>query len=345
MSSVAVRDDLVIGVDIGGTKVAAGLVDPSGEILCHTRNPMVANDGASRGRASVPKAIVAASAQAERAAGAHNLIRGVGICSPGPLDPNTGVVINPPNLPCWRNFPLAAEVAHIYRVRVKVDNDANAAGLAETLWGAGHGYRNVFYATIGTGIGTAILFDGRIYHGRTGAAAEGGHMSIDYNGPRCACGKPGCIEALAAGPAIARRARAKLESGRSSSLMDLAGGNRELVTSEMVGAANAAGDPVANEVLRETVELLSFWFGNIVDLLEPDVMIMGGGVSSMLKAFLPEIKDRLPDCCVNQSCREIPLVSARYGEDAGIAGGAALCFANASSPNGTNSSVSPPNQK
>jgi len=345
MPSAAPRDDLVIGVDIGGTKVAAGLVDPTGDVLCHSRNPMVCSNGAAPALATVIKAIETVSAQATSIAGDRNLIRGIGICSPGPLDPNTGVVINPPNLPCWRNFPLAAEIAKIYRVRVKVDNDANAAGLAEALWGAGHGYRNVFYATIGTGIGTAILFDGRIYHGRTGAAAEGGHMSIDYNGPRCACGKPGCIEALAAGPAIARRARAKLESGRSSSLMDLAGGNRELVTSEMVGAANAAGDPVANEVLRETVELLSFWFGNIVDLLEPDVMIMGGGVSSMLKAFLPEIKDRLPDCCVNQSCREIPLVSARYGEDAGIAGGAALCFANASSPNGTNSSVSPPNQK
>ena len=345
MPSAALRDDLVIGVDIGGTKVAAGLVDPSGKVLFHTRNPMVCSDGAAPALATVIQAIETVSAQATSIAGDRNLIRGIGICSPGPLDPNTGVVINPPNLPCWRNFHLAAEIAKIYRVRVKLDNDANAAGLAEALWGAGHGYRNVFYATIGTGIGTAILFDGRIYHGRTGAAAEGGHMSIDYNGPRCACGKPGCIEALAAGPAIARRARAKLESGRSSSLMDLAGGKPERVTSEMVGKANAAGDPVAGEVLRETVELLSFWLGNIVDLLEPDVMIMGGGVSSMLKAFLPEIKDRLPDCCVNQGCREIPLVSARYGEDAGIAGGAALCFANASSPNGTNSSVSLPNQK
>src|ERR1043166_7631166 len=113
----------------------------------------------------------------------------------------------------------------------------------------------------------------------------------------------------------------------------------------MVGKAQAAGDLVAGEVLRETVESLSFWFGNIVDLLEPDVMIVGGGVSSMLKPFLSEIKDRLPDCCVNQSCREIPLVSARYGEDAGIEGGAALCFAAAGSRNGIASSVSLPKQK
>jgi glucokinase len=326
MSSVAGRDDLMIGVDIGGTKVAAGVVDANGTILCHTRNPMVANNGTASGLTSVISAIEAASALAVTAAGAQNLIRGIGLCSPGPLDPKTGVVINPPNLPCWRNFPLAAEVAQIYRVPVKVDNDANAAGLAETLWGSGRGYRNVFYATIGTGIGTAIVLDGRIFHGRTGAAAEGGHMSIDYKGPRCGCGKPGCIEALAAGPAIARRARAKLEDSRTSSLLELVGGKLDHVTSEMVGVAAAAGDLVASEVLQETVELLAFWFGNIIDLLEPDVMIVGGGVSSMLKPFIGQIRDRLPGCCVNQRCKEIPFVLARYGEDAGIAGGAALCF-------------------
>ena len=326
MSSVSARGDLVIGVDIGGTKVASGLVDTNGEILCHNRNPMVSNDSAAKGLASVTTAIETTSAQAANATGKHNLIRGVGICSPGPLDPKTGVVINPPNLPCWRHFPLAAEVARIYRVQVRVDNDANAAGLAETLWGAGRGYNNVFYATLGTGIGTAILIDGRIYHGRTGAAAEGGHMSIDYRGRRCGCGKPGCIEVLASGPAIARRARVKLENGQASSLLDLAGGKLENVTSEMVGKSAVAGDAVAKEVLQETVELLALWFGNIVDLLEPDVMIVGGGVASMLQPYFGEIRDRLPGCCVNQRCREIPLVSARYGEDAGIAGGAALCF-------------------
>src|SRR5450755_31888 len=327
MSSVAIREDLVIGVDIGGTKVAAGLVDPSGEILCRNRNPMVCHDGAASGLASVTKAIDTASAQAIGAAGKHNLIRGVGICSPGPLDPKTGVVINPPNLPCWRNFPLAAEVAQIYRVRVKVDNDANAAGLAETLWGSGCGYHNVFYVTLGTGIGTAILIDGRIYNGRTGAAAEGGHMSIDYRGPRCGCGKPGCIEILAAGPAIARRARAKLlteqtseaasQPGPRSSMLDLANGNVDAVTSEMVGQAYLAGDLLAKQTLEETVDLLSLWLSNIVDLLEPDVIIIGGGVAAMLSPLFDEIRKRLPDCCINSRCREIPLLKARYGEDAG----------------------------
>ena len=326
MSTVDVQDPLVIGVDIGGTKVAAGLVDPSGQILYRTRNPMVSTEGAANALASVAQAIETASAHLGNSAGIQVMIRGVGICAPGPLDPKTGLVLNPPNLPCWRNFPLAAEVARIYRVPVKVDNDANAAGLAETLWGSGRGYRNVFYITVGTGIGTAILLDGRIHHGRTGAAGEGGHMSIDYEGERCACGKRGCIEVFAAGPAIARRARAKLETGRTSDLLDLAGGELGHLTSQMVGQAAAAGDPVASEVLQETVELLSFWFGNIVDLLEPDVMIVGGGVASMLQPFFGQIRDRLPGCCVNQRCKEIPLVVARYGEDAGVAGGAALCF-------------------
>jgi glucokinase len=256
----------------------------------------------------------------------QNLIRGIGICAPGPLDPKTGVIVNPPNVPCWRNFPLAAEVGKVYGVPVRIDNDANAAALAEVQWGAGRGYGNVFYATIGTGIGTGIIFGGRIYHGRTGAAGEGGHMSIDYRGPRCGCGKPGCIEALAAGPAIAKRAQAMLAaSGRHSLVLDLASGKIPDVTSEMVGRAYLDGDALAKELLLETVDLLSVWLSNVVDMLDPDVLIIGGGVAAMLCPLFDEIRNRLPRYCINSRCQEIPLLRARYGADAGIAGGAALC--------------------
>jgi glucokinase len=185
-----------VGVDVGGTKVAAGLVDSGGRITRQTRTPMVATDAVA-GLAAVTSAIEAVYSAADLNPQLKRSISGIGVCAPGPLNPQTGVVINPPNLPCWRNFPLAAEIAKVYRLPVRVDNDGNAAALAEALWGAGRGYRSVFYATIGTGIGSGIIFDGRIYHGRTGAAAEGGHMSIDYRGPRCGCGKLGCIEALA----------------------------------------------------------------------------------------------------------------------------------------------------
>lgn len=323
------KDDLVVGVDVGGTKIAAGLVDRNGEIRSQTRMPMASNGSADAGLNAVTSAI---DRQFDQDPTARDLIRGIGVCAPGPLDPATGMIVNPPNVPCWRNFPLAAKLSQAYNVPVKVDNDANAAALAEARWGAGRGYRNIFYATLGTGIGTGIVFDGRIYHGRTGSAGEGGHMSIDYRGPRCNCGKPGCIEVLAAGPAIAKRARAKLaaEPARASAMLALAEGNIELVSSELVGQAYAAGDPLAKEILLETIDLLSLWLGNIVDLLEPDVIIIGGGVASMLRPLFDEIRKRLPDCCINSRSQEIPLLNARYGQDAGIAGGAALCWGEAS---------------
>ena len=326
MTNTAPNQHVFIGVDIGGTKIAAGLVDTRGAILTQLRTPMISTSDAASAVARVRSAIDAVFLEAERYSVDQRSVAGIGICAPGPLDPKTGIIINPPNLPCWRNFPLASEIAQHYGVPVVVDNDGNAAALAEARWGAGRGYRNIFYATIGTGIGTGIIFDGHIYHGRTGGAAEGGHMSIDYRGPRCGCGKLGCIEAFAAGPAIARRARTKLaaDSSRTSAILGLAGGNLDAVSSEMVGTAYAAGDPLARQVLHETTELLALWLGNIVDLLEPDVMIVGGGVAAMLNPFFDEVRRLLPDYSVNSRVQEIPLLMAHYGADAGIAGGAAL---------------------
>jgi glucokinase len=312
----------VLGVDIGGTKVAVGIVDSGGIILARGRTPMVADDGEEPALEAVIGAIDSMLATPEGRG-----VRSIGICAPGPLDPRAGVVLNPPNLPCWRNFPLADRIKAKYQMPVKVDNDGNAAALAETRWGSARGFHYVFYATIGTGIGTGIVFNGAIYHGKTGSAAEGGHMSIDYRGPRCNCGKLGCIEILAAGPAIGVRARAKLADERTphSAILDLAQGDIQAVTSELVGGAFAAGDPVAREILQETVDLLSAWLGNIVDLLDPDVLIIGGGVAAMLKPLFEDIKHQLPNWCVNPFVSEIPLLMAHYGADAGIAGGAALC--------------------
>ena len=312
----------VLGVDIGGTKVAVGLVDRDGTIIAQGRQPMTANDTAQAALQAVTAAIDSLSSSALSEGG----LQSIGICAPGPLDPKTGIVLNPPNLPCWRNFPLAAKITHQYGLPVRLDNDANAAALAETRWGAARGFRYVFYATIGTGIGTGIVLDGRIYHGNTGSAGEGGHVSIDYHGPLCGCGKRGCIEVLAAGPAIGARARAKLVAEPSrSTMLDLAKGKIADVTSELVGQAYVVGDPLAREILLETVDVLAPWLGNIVDLLDPDVLVMGGGVAVMLKPFFDGIRNRLPRWCVNPHASEIPLVMAHYGADAGIAGGAALC--------------------
>jgi len=311
----------VLGVDIGGTKVAVGLVDHEGRILAQGRTPMIGNGTAEAAFEAVTTAIDRMMSTT------HGSVQSIGICAPGPLDPKTGVVLNPPNLPCWRNFPLAERVTAEYRVPVKVDNDANAAALAETRWGSARGFRYVFYATIGTGIGTGIVFNGAIYHGKTGAAGEGGHVSIDYRGPVCKCGKRGCIEILASGTAIGVRARAKLAANpsRQTTIVDLVKGDISRMTSEHVARAYAEGDVVAREILLETVAVLTPWLGNIVDLLDPDVLVVGGGVSGMLRPFFDDIKRALPGWCVNPRASEIPLLMAHYGADAGIAGGAALC--------------------
>jgi glucokinase len=214
-----------------------------------------------------------------------------------------------------------------YQRSVKIENDANAAALAEVLWGAGKGYAKVFYISIGTGIGTGLILDGHIYNGRTGAATEGGHVSIDYRGPVCGCGKRGCIEVFISGTAIAKRAQAKLEAANlsRSPLLDLAGGKIAAVTTELVNQAHTGGDPIATATLLETVELLAVYLGNTIDLLEPDVIVVGGGVAGVLQPFFDELRARIPSWCINSRCREIPLLSAHYGANSGIAGGAALC--------------------
>src|SRR6202790_976845 len=149
------QETFTLGVDVGGTKVAAGLVDAKGTIVFQTRVPMPAREDAAAGFAALGRAI---NAVFDARPQARKSLAGIGICAPGPLDPIRGVVLNPPNLPCWRNFPLAAEVQRVFHVCAKIDNDANAAALAEAIWGAGVGFRNVFYATLGTGIGTGIIF-------------------------------------------------------------------------------------------------------------------------------------------------------------------------------------------
>lgn len=319
---------LFLGVDIGGTKVAAGLVDASGKILCKTRAPMNAQGTAEEGLASVLTAMRDAMRQGQAAQPGFKL-GGVGICSPGPLDPRTGVVINPPNLPCWRDFPLAARVSKEFGVAVHVENDANAAGLAESIWGAGSGYRTVFYATLGTGIGTGLVLNGQIYNGRTGSATEGGHVTIDWRGPKCGCGKLGCIEVLASGPAIAVRARAKVraDAKRGAPLVKAALGKVEKIQAEHVAIQWRAGDPLAKEILAETMDYLIVWLGNIIDLLEPEVIVIGGGIGQLASEWFDYIHGKLAAWCIIKRGVEIPIVLARYVADSGIAGAAALCLA------------------
>ncbi len=312
---------VAIGVDIGGTKVAAGLVEPNGNIVFKTREPMCATGTADNALASVQAAIRTCLDRAEGS------VHAIGIISPGPLDIKAGTVVNPPNLPCWRDFPLSARIYSAYGIPAHLDNDANAAGLAEAFWGAGVGYSSVFYATLGTGLGTAIVLDQKLYYGRTGMAAEGGHNTIDCHGEvLCGCGKPGCIEGIAAGPGIARRARRQIVDGEKSTILDLVAGDPARITAHEVVQAWRSGDQLATDVVTDTMDALAIWFGNIIDLLEPDVIVTGGGLGGLVSEWFPYIQDRLPKWSINPRAHQIPLRSASFGIDAGIVGAASLCF-------------------
>jgi len=181
------------------------------------------------------------------------------------------VVLTPPNLPCWRDIPLARLVSERFGLPAALENDANAAGLAEVLFGAGAAYRDIFYVTVSTGIGTGLIIDRKIYHGKNGVAGEGGHVTVDCRSPYvCGCGSRGCIEALASGPAMVRRTRVLLEQrhGAPSLLRTLAHRDLNRITPNMVAEAARRHDSLAREVLDETGFYLGVWLGSMVSLLD-----------------------------------------------------------------------------
>ena len=267
---------MVLGVDIGGTKIATGLVNERAEVSNVRSVPTLANEGYDVSIGQVWDAI-SASLTGE--------VTAIGICAPGPLNPKTGVVLNPPNLPGWRDVALREMAESRFGLPVRVENDCNAAGLAEARFGAAKGCNNVFYAAIGTGIGSGIIIDGKIYHGKNGFAAEGGHVSIDYRSETvCRCGSLGCIEALASGHVLERS---------SYDLNDLA---------IQLGA----------------------WLGSVVSLLDPDIIVIGGGVSKIGEPLFERLRKIVPRRTVNPHAGELPIVPAKFGGVAGVVGAAAV---------------------
>jgi glucokinase len=268
---------MVLGVDIGGTKIATGVVNQRAEVSRIRTVPTLANEGYEVSIRQLWGAIE------ESITGD---VSAIGICAPGPLNPKTGVVLNPPNLPGWRNVALQSMTQARFGLRVRVENDCNAAGLAEARFGAAKGCSNVFYAAIGTGIGSGIIIDGKIYHGKNGAAAEGGHVSIDYQSKTsCRCGSVGCIEALASGHVLDRMGEYDLNN-----------------LAIQVGA----------------------WLGSIVSLLDPDIIVIGGGVARIGEPLFERLRKIVPGRTVNPYAKDLPIVPAQFGGDAGVVGAAAV---------------------
>jgi glucokinase len=321
---------VILGVDVGGTKVAAGLVNSAGEIVMESRTRMVARENANRGLRAVFDAIdsVMRDPRAKNAGG-------IGVCVPGWVDFHRGSVIKAANLPCWRNFPLARKIASHYNLPTQIANDADAAALAEAKWGAGAKTRSVFYVSLGTGIGTGMVIDHQIQLGHGGSAFEGGHMTINFDGPVCPCGKRGCIEMYSSGTAIARIARERLSGILSGSgarrtsrskMVALAGGTIEAITSETVSKAAAAGDTLATHVLEEAADHLAIWLGNIIDLLEPGIIVVGGGTGRLMMGYMQRMRRQLDCWSINPRQKKVAIVAARYGAESALVGAAALCI-------------------
>ncbi|HLX75029.1 MAG TPA: ROK family protein [Terriglobales bacterium] len=315
------EQNVVLGVDIGGTKVAAGLINAAGEVLFTARRRMLVKKSAEDGLRSVTEAIEAVLSNRRARA-----VTGIGISVPGWVDSQRGVLLSATNIACWRNYPLAEKIQQRYKLPTRLANDANVAALAEAVWGAGVGYRNLFYVSLGTGIGTGLVLQDRLYYGRTGAAGEGGHMTIDFHGPQCACGKRGCIEMYASGSAIGARARHLVGHSPRTRILELAEGKTAAITSEIVGRAALDGDALANEILREAADYLSIWLGDIIDLLEPEVIVIGGGLGELMGSFFNYIRSRLETSSISPSRQQIPILSALYGAESSLVGSAALCL-------------------
>jgi glucokinase len=322
----ASQNRLVLGVDIGGTKVAVGLVNARGQILHAARAAMVAHGSAEQGFRAVVHAIDVVMPDV-RAAQAR--VPAIGVCAPGWVDSERGVLLSATNLPCWRNFPLARRIEKHYALPTRLTNDASAAALAEAKWGAGAKYESIFYVSLGTGIGTAMVREGEIYHGRAGGACEGGHMSINFNGPLCGCGKRGCVEMYASGSAISTRARGLLRQSRydHSQILKMAGGNISNVTADTVNKAARSGDRLAKQILEEAAGHLAIWLGNIIDLLEPEVIIVGGGIGRLMTSYRTRIRRTLQTWAINPGAHRVPILNARYGSQSALAGAAAQWLA------------------
>jgi glucokinase len=319
-------NEFILGVDIGGTKVEAGLVGSNGAFLISARSPMVARGTAGEGLAAVCTAIDGVLREPR-----GKMVRAIGISVPGWVDSRRGMVVNATNLPCWRNYPLAKKIEKRYDLPVRLANDANAAALAESTWGAGAGRENIFYASLGTGIGAGMVLRGELYGGTTGAAGEGGHMTIDVHGPLCGCGKRGCIEMYSSGTAVARNARAAMASSRNRArkILRLAGGAIENVTGETVSAAARAGDALANELLEAAADSLGIWFGGIIDLLEPEMIVVGGGFGRVMMGYERRIRNLLKIWAINPNRKSVKIVNAHFQAQSALVGAAALWLARA----------------
>jgi glucokinase len=313
-----------LGIDIGGTKLALAVVADGSRVLARRHAP---SRGAGDGEALLARLAALAESTCAEAGLAPEELGGVGIALPGPVDPlsQTGLMI--PDFPALAQFPVAAFFAMRWGQAtpgwVSVDNDANAAALAEALHGAGAGARLVCYFTVSTGIGGGVVVDGKLFHGASGQAGEFGHMKLQSQGPPCRCGDRGCLEALASGTAIGRRAREAALAG-GGELRALAAADPSAPTAEQVAQAVRRGDALACRVWEAAMADLGAGVASVVNLFNPDVVVLGGGVSRSADLLLPAVRQVVAERAMPMLAAAARIEAAMLGDDVGVIGAAAL---------------------
>lgn len=294
-----------IGIDLGGTELRAAAVDEAATVLRHAQVPTAAAAG--------PAAVLAQIAQLVEEVSTGLAPLGIGIGSPGPLDVERGLVLHAPMLRGWREVPLARLVGDRTGLPTRLENDANAAALAEWRLGAGRGLRHMVYVTVSTGIGGGIIADGRLLHGDRSLAGEIGHMVVTEQRVACACGGFGCWEALASGSALGRRAQAAGMTAEGA------------VTARQVAERAAAGDPLASRLMAEEARYLGLGFANLLHLYAPEMIVVGGGLSSCLPLMAAEIARTIGERAM-PAYRAVPIRAAALGARAGVIGAALLAL-------------------
>ncbi|RME89196.1 MAG: ROK family protein [Anaerolineae bacterium] len=302
----------IIAVDIGGTHIRVALYGPEGtQPVRHRR----VETQTYRGRL-----FEGLAAQIKSLWPAEEEVVAIGVASPGPLDPETGIILSTPNIPEWVDFPLGPKLAERFGVPVHVDNDANLAALGEWRFGAGRGHEHLVYLTISTGIGGGVISHGRLLHGAQGLGGELGHVPILPDGPLCSCGRPGHLEALASGPAIVRYVQERMASGAETALK-----STMRVDARAVADAARKGDTLAREAFARAGKYLGLAVAGFLHIFNPSILILGGGVAQSGDLLLGPLQESLQTQLLNPAyLHHLTITTASLGDDAGLLGALAL---------------------
>jgi glucokinase len=320
--------DYVVGVDLGGTKILAAVVDQKGKILGEAKRPTMpasdADEVVKRLAKTVRDAIKEARVRADRVAA-------VGVGAPAPVDPQTGFVFHAPNIPMIRDFPLGERLGGTLDVPVFVGNDVNVGTVGEHALGAGRGTQDMVGIFVGTGVGGGVIVDGRLRHGFRNSAGEVGHMVVGFKGqpdePICGCGRRGCLEAYASRTAIERDIRAGIAAGRETAMAELLEeGGRDRMTSGLLAKALKQGDPLVVEVMEQVTTYLSVHVATIVNFFDPEMIVFGGGVTEALgERLLEPIRRDAPKWYIQEiDADKVRIVAAELGDYAGVLGAATI---------------------